>query len=215
MLANRTCATPMQHLNRCNLRTTEQRKHTCNLRTVVQRKNICNLRTVLQRKNMHSARGHAEAERKHSPASRLLRILCEAQILVFTPIHCRSRLAGEPDLRCANAAAEQMQSPHDRAAKDTCNLRTVLQRKNMHSARGHAEAERKHSPASRLLRILCEAQILVSTSIYCRSRLAGELCGSGDIAASGQMHSPASRLLQVLWVTRPSSNSTHPIQRRK
>ena len=105
MLANRTCATPMQHLNRCNLRTTEQRKHTCNLRT------------VLQRKNMHSARGHAEAERKHSPASRLLRILCEAQILVFTPIHYRSRLAGEPDLRCANAAAEQMQSPHDRAAE--------------------------------------------------------------------------------------------------
>ena len=80
MLANRTCATPMQHLNICNLRTTVQRKNTWNLRTVVQRKNICNLRTVVQRKNMPSAHSHAEAERKHSPASRLLRILCEAQI---------------------------------------------------------------------------------------------------------------------------------------
>jgi hypothetical protein len=62
MLANRTCAAPMQQLNRCNLHTTEQRKDTCNLRT-------------LPRKNMHSARSHAVAERKHSPASRLLQVL--------------------------------------------------------------------------------------------------------------------------------------------
>jgi hypothetical protein len=82
---------------------------------------------------MPSAHSHAEAERKHSPASRLLRILCEAQILVSMPIlrilcraqiliitqiHCRSRLAGEPDLRYANAASEHMQSTHGRAAEE-------------------------------------------------------------------------------------------------
>ena len=113
MLANRACATPMQHLNTCNLRT-------------VQRKNTCNLRTVVQRKNMPSAHSHAVAERQRSPASRLLRILCEAQILVSTPIHCRSRLAGEPGLRDANAASEHMQSVHGDVASEHMHSATAM-----------------------------------------------------------------------------------------
>ena len=117
MLANRTCATPMQHLNTCNLRT-------------VQRKNTCDLRTVVQRENMPSAHSHAVAERQHSPASRLLRILCEAQILVSTPIHCRSRLAGEPDLRYAHAASEHMRSTHDDVASEHMQFATAMRRLN-------------------------------------------------------------------------------------
>jgi hypothetical protein len=77
----------------------------------------------------------------HSPASRLLRILCEAQILVSTPIlqilckaqiliitqmNCRSRLAGEPGLRYANAASEHMQSTHDDVASEHMQSATVM-----------------------------------------------------------------------------------------
>jgi hypothetical protein len=130
LLANRTCATPMQRLNTCNLRTVVQRKNTWNLRAVVQRKNTCSLRTVVQRKNMPSAHSHAEAERKHSPASRLLRILREAQISVSTPIHCRSRLAGEPGLRYAHAASEHMQSTHGDVASEHMQSTTVMRRLN-------------------------------------------------------------------------------------
>ncbi|KGF66377.1 hypothetical protein LT42_10970 [Pseudomonas lutea] len=81
----------------------------------------------------------------HSPASRLLRILCEAQILVsapilrilcraqiliITPIHCRSRLAGEPDLRYAHAASEHMQSTHDDVASEHMQSATAMRRLN-------------------------------------------------------------------------------------
>ena len=85
---------------------------------------------------------------------------------------------------------------------------------------------RVHSPASRLLRMSQVAKaspdsthpiqlsllLLNESAISCRSRLAGEHCGSDDIAASGQMHSPASRLLRMSLVAKASPDSTHPIQ---